>query len=117
MTTYQRALRLSIYLGNADVRDHKALSREIVHRAHRAGLRGATTLQGIKGYGHSHKIHDTPKWSLLDRTPITVHIIDTPDRIRAFLPRLDDVATNCLIVCDEVQVAVEPGARGTCALR
>jgi len=111
MTTYERACRLSIYLGNADIRRHKALSAEILHLAHRAGLRGASTLQGIQGYGHSHKIHDTPKWSVLDRTPITVHLIDTPDRIQAFLSRLGDLADSCLIVCDEVDVAV--GAQGS----
>jgi len=99
-------MRLSIYLGNADIRRHNALSAEILHLAHRAGLRGASTLQGIEGYGHSRKIHDTPKWSVVDRTPITVHIIDTPDKIRAFLPLLDELAADCLIVCDEVEVAV-----------
>lgn len=111
MTRYERAVRLSIYLGNADLAHHKALSGEIVHRAHRAGLRGATTLQGIEGYGHSHKIHDTPRWTIVDRTPITVHIIDAPDRIREFLPHLDEFAGRCLIVCDEVRVAVRGRAR------
>ena len=112
MTSYERACRLSIYLGNADIVHHKALSGEILHSAHRAGLRGATTLQGIEGYGHSHKIHETPKWGLRDRTPVTVYIIDTPDRIRAFLPQLDAFAGTCLIVCDAVQVAVHRVGEG-----
>jgi PII-like signaling protein len=110
MTTSHGACRLSIYLGNADTHKHKALSGEIVHRAHRAGLAGATTLQGIQGYGHSSTIHSTPHWSLTDRTPITVHIIDTAEKIRAFLPMLDDLADECLIVCDEVDV-LDPDSR------
>ncbi|MGH8862127.1 MAG: DUF190 domain-containing protein [Jatrophihabitantaceae bacterium] len=103
---YERACRLSIHLGNADSEHHRSLSGEILHRAHRAGLRGATTLHGIEGFGHSGRIHDTPIWALVDRTPITVHIIDAPDRIRAFLPQLDDLAGRCLVVCDEVDVEV-----------
>lgn len=104
MSDLLTAYRLSIYLGNADIHHHKALSGEILHRAHRAGLAGATTLQGIEGFGHSSTMHSTPRWSLRDRTPITVHLIDTPSRIRAFLPQLDDLANECLIVFDEVQV-------------
>lgn len=104
MAPLTRACRLSIYLGNADTHEHKTLSGEILHRAHRAGLTGATTLQGIEGYGHSSAIHTTPRWRLTDRSPITVHIIDTPEKVRAFLPQLENLAEHCLIVCDEVDV-------------
>ena len=111
MSRLDRACRLSIYLGNADTYQRKALSGEILHRAHKAGLAGATTLQGIEGYGHSSAIHATPRWSLRDRTPITVHLIDTPAKIRAFLPHLDDLIDQCLIVCDEVDVLSGEQAR------
>jgi len=99
-----RACRLSIYVGNADTHKHRALSGEILHRAHRAGLAGATTLQGIQGFGHSSTMHRTPRWGITDRSPVTVHLIDTPERIRAFLPQLADLADRCVIVCDEVQL-------------
>jgi PII-like signaling protein len=104
MSRLTRACRLSIYLGNADTHRHKALSGEILHRAHHAGLAGATTLLGIEGFGHSSTIHATPRWRLTDRSPVTVHIIDTPEKVQHFLPQLDDLADECLIVCDEVLV-------------
>lgn len=104
MSALRRSCRLSIYVGNADTHKHRALSGEILHRAHRAGLAGGSTLQGIEGYGHSSTIHTTPHWGWTNRTPITVHLIDTPDKIRAFLPQLADLADRCLIVCDEVDV-------------
>lgn len=97
-------LRLSIYLGNADSHHHRALSGEVLHRAHAAGLAGATTLQGVEGYGHTQVVHTTPHWRARDRTPVTIHIIDQPARIRGFLPLLADLADQCLIVCDEVEV-------------
>jgi PII-like signaling protein len=104
MSSYSPCVRLSIYFGNADNEHHRPLSAEILFRARRAGLSGATTLHGIEGYGHSGKIHDTPKWAIADRTPITVHIVDSAERIRDFLPQLDDIAGKCLIVVDEVLV-------------
>jgi PII-like signaling protein len=96
--------RLSVYVGNADIHRHRPISGQILGRANRAGLRGACSLQGIEGFGHSAKIHDRPVWRLVDRTPITVHIIDTEERIRAFLPQLTDFAGSCLIVFDRVEV-------------
>ncbi|MDQ6848756.1 MAG: DUF190 domain-containing protein [Actinomycetota bacterium] len=107
MSHYERACRLSIYLSNADIEHHKPLSAQILHRAHHAGLRGATTLHGVEGFGHSGRIHDAAKWTIVNRGPLTVHLVDTPERIRAFLPQLDDLAGKCLIVCDEVQVRAD----------
>lgn len=111
MVSLTRACRLSIYVSNAHTHKHRALSGEILHRAHRAGLAGATTLQGIAGFGHSSTVHTTPRWHLVDRTPVTVHLIDTTDRIRMFLPQLDDLADHCVIVCDEVDVLLPRGQR------
>jgi uncharacterized protein len=110
MAELRPACRLSIYFGNADLHKHKALSGEILNRAHRAGLAGVTTLQGVQGFGHHGTVRSPPRWSAVDRTPITVHIIDTPERIRSFLPQLADLADQCLIVCDTVEVLTEPGA-------
>lgn len=106
MTRLVPAARLSVYLGNAHTDHHRGLSAEILFRAHRAGLAGSTTLHGIEGYGHSGTIHDPPKWAITDRTPVTVHIVDTAARIRAFLPQLDDLAGKCLIVVDAIRVRV-----------
>lgn len=100
--------RLSVYLGNADIHHHRSVSAEILRRADKAGLRGACTLQGTAGFGHSTKIHDRPVWRLVDRTPVTVHLLDTEDRIRAFLPQLADFGGSCLVVVDQVDVLV-PG--------
>lgn len=104
MSTTALRWRLTVYLGYADIHRHRSVSAEILSRAHRAGLQGVTTLHGIEGFGHSRTIHDPPKWSVVERTPMTVHIIDTEQQIREFLPRLADLADQCLIVIDPVQV-------------
>lgn len=109
MSELRRGCRLSIYFGNADTHRHKALSGEILNRAHRAGLAGLTTLQGLTGFGHTGTVHTRPRWGVRDKTPVTVHIIDTPEKIQAFLPQLDDLAGQCLIVCDRVDLL--PGTR------
>jgi hypothetical protein len=98
------AHRLSIYLGHADSHRHNPLGPEIVRRARAAGLAGATLLKGIEGFGHSMIIHNRSSWWIVDRTPAILYVVDTPERIEAFLPMLADVADQCLISVDDVNV-------------
>jgi PII-like signaling protein len=96
--------RLTIHFANAHTYHGRPLSAEILHRARRAGVSGATVLQGIEGYGHSVRLHSAPDWRLADRTPVSIQVIDSPERIRALLPNLDDLVGRCLVVCDTVVI-------------
>jgi uncharacterized protein len=87
------ALRLTIFVGEADRWHHRPLYTEIVHRAHAAGLAGASVLRGIEGYGASSRIHTNRLLSLSEDLPIVVVIVDAEDRVRAFLPQLDELVT------------------------
>nr|WP_260478891.1 DUF190 domain-containing protein [Kibdelosporangium aridum] len=100
-----RALRLSIFVGEGDTWQHKPLSTEIVHRAHKAGLVGATVIRGIEGYGATSRIHTPRLLTLLGSDlPLLIVIIDTPDRIREFLPQLDQLEIDGLVTIEEVDV-------------
>ncbi|MFI6676841.1 DUF190 domain-containing protein [Kribbella sp. NPDC050470] len=98
------ALRLTIMVGEGDQWRHKPLFTEIVHRAHKAGLAGATVLRGIEGYGASNLIHTNRLLSLSEDLPVVIVIIDTHDRIHAFLPQLDELVTEGLVVLDDCEV-------------
>lgn len=105
------ALRLTVLVGESDTWEHRPLYHEIVHRAHAAGLAGASVFRGMEGYGASHHIHTTRILSLSEDLPLAIVIVDAPDRIRAFLPQLDELVTNGLAFVDEVEVIrhVGPG--------
>ena len=100
MKTSDRALRASIFVGENDIWHHRPVYSEIVHRAHRAGLAGATVLRGIEGFGAGSRIHTTHVFRVSQDLPTVVVIADTEDRIRAFLPQLDELGTSCLVVLD-----------------
>ena len=98
------ALRLTIFVGEDDTWHHKPLYTEIVHRAHRTGLAGASVLRGIEGYGASSRIHTTRLLSLSEDLPIAIVIVDAEDKVRAFLPQLDELVTEGLVIIDPVEV-------------
>jgi hypothetical protein len=104
MRLHGPAYRLTIFIGESDQWNHKPLSTEIVHRAHTAGLAGASVLRGIEGYGASSRIHTSPILSLSEDLPVTVVIVDDEDRIRAFLPVLDEIVAEGLVILDPVEV-------------
>ena len=103
------ALRLTVYIGESDTWHRKPLYTEIVHRAQRAGLAGASVFRGVEGYGASSTIHTTRLLSMSEDLPVAVVVIDTADRIRAFLPQLDELVTEGLITLDEVEVVRHTG--------
>ena len=102
----RRARRLTVYLGESDTWHHKPLYSELVHRAHAAGLAGASVLRGIEGFGTSSRIHTSRLLSLSEDLPVVVVVIDEPDRIDAFLPQVEEVVAEGLVTLDDVDVVV-----------
>jgi uncharacterized protein len=98
------ARRLTIFVGESDQYHHHPIYSEIVHRAHSAGLAGATVLRGIEGFGASSHIHTTRILSLSQDLPVAIIIVDERERIDAFLPQLDDLVTEGLVIIDDVEV-------------
>ena len=110
-----QSTRLTIFIGETDQWHHHPLYTEIVHRAHQAGLAGASVMRGIEGYGASSRVHTTRILSLSSDLPVAIIIIDAADRIEAFLPQLDELIQEGLVILDPVDVIkyvgrTEPGA-------
>ncbi|MEU5522918.1 DUF190 domain-containing protein [Streptomyces sp. NPDC093250] len=98
------ALRLTVFVGESDTWQHRPLYSEIVHRAHAAGLAGASVFRGIEGFGASSLIHTSRLLSLSEDLPVAVVVVDTEDRVRSFLPELDTLVTDGLVLLDRCEV-------------
>jgi PII-like signaling protein len=98
------ALRLTVLIGESDTWHHRPLYTEIVHRAHAAGLAGASVFRGIEGFGGSSLIHTSRLLSLSEDLPVAIVIVDTEERVRAFLPQLEGLVSEGLVVLDPCEV-------------
>ncbi len=104
MTLRGHATRLTVFVKEDDQWHHRPLYTEIVHRAHEAGLAGASVFRGIEGYGKSQHIHTSRILSLAEDLPCSIVIVDTEDKIRGFLAELDELVTEGMVMVDEVEV-------------
>ncbi|TJZ58982.1 DUF190 domain-containing protein [Streptomyces piniterrae] len=118
MKTTGPALRATIYVGENDTWHHKPLFSEIVHRAHQAGLSGASVFRGIEGFGASSVIHTSRLLSLSEDLPVAVVLVDSEERIRGFLPLLDELLGDgrrdglvVLDACETIRYGRDKGTR------
>jgi PII-like signaling protein len=98
------ALRVTVFTGENDTWHHRPLYSEIVHRAHAAGLAGASVFRGVEGFGASSVVHTSRLLSLSEDLPVAVVIVDSEERVRAFLPRLDELVPEGRVVLDKVEL-------------
>jgi PII-like signaling protein len=56
------------------------------------------------GFGHSSRIHTTKILRLSQDLPVVVEIVDSQEKIDAFLPVLDGMMTSGLVTIEKVQV-------------
>jgi len=98
------ARRLTVFIGESDRWHQRPLYAEIVHRAHAAGLAGASVLRGIEGFGASQHVHTTRLLSLTEDLPIVIVMVDDAERIDRFALELDELITEGLVVIDDIEV-------------
>jgi PII-like signaling protein len=104
------ATLLRIFIGEDDKAGGRPLYEAIVLKARELHLAGATVLRGPMGYGHSSRLHTTKILRLSQDLPLVIEIVDSPEKIQAFLPALEGIIGSGLVTLEKVQV-VQYGAR------
>jgi len=98
------ALLLRIFIGESDRHEHRPLYEAIVLKAREAKLAGATVLRGPMGFGAASRIHTTKILRLSMDLPLVIEIVDSEEKIRAFLPTLENMIGGGLVTLEKVQV-------------
>ena len=111
------AILLRIFIGEDDKCRGLPLYEAIVLKAREMHLAGATVLRGAIGYGHSARLHTTKILRLSQDLPLVIEIVDIDEKIKLFLPLLDEMMGSGLVTLEKVQVlqyghdhVADPGA-------
>jgi len=98
------ATLLRIFIGESDRWDHKPLYEAIVLKARELHLAGATVLRGPMGFGKSSRLHTAKILRLSMDLPLVIEIVDSEEKIQAFLPVLDPMMKGGLVTLEKVRV-------------
>jgi PII-like signaling protein len=100
----KEAVLLRIFIGEDDKFERLPLYEAIVLKAREMHLAGATVLRGPMGFGHSSLLHTTKILRLSQDLPLVIEIVDSQDKIDAFLPALEPMMSSGLVTLEKVQV-------------
>lgn len=95
---------LRIFIGESDKYEGVALYEWIVRKAREQGLAGATVLRGLEGFGAHSRVHTAKILRLSTDLPIVVEIVDSLEKIEAFLPTVDGAIREGLATLERVQI-------------
>jgi PII-like signaling protein len=95
---------LRIFIGESDRYEGIPLYEWIVRRARESGLAGATVLRGLEGFGAHSRLHTAKILRLSSDLPIVIEIVDTEEKIEAFLPSIDDAIDEGLATIEKIEV-------------
>lgn len=110
MQLLEEGYLLRIFIGEADKYQGKPLYEWLVVQAKQQGLAGATALRGIMGFGaNSRKIQTFKLTRLSEDMPVVVEIVDTKDRLEAYLETIDESIQAGMVTIEKAVVRLYRG--------
>jgi PII-like signaling protein len=99
-----KAKMMRIYIGENDKWNGKPLYQAIVNGLRSNDIAGVTVYRGILGYGANRRIHKDAALSLSHDRPILLSVVDTEEKLKAFMPILDQMVQQGVVVLSDVDV-------------
>jgi PII-like signaling protein len=101
MTLPREGSLLRVFIGESDRHGGMLLYEWIVRAARERGLAGATVLRGVEGFGARSRVRTAKILKLSIDLPI---IVETLEKIDAFLPVIDGAIKDGLATVERVQI-------------
>jgi PII-like signaling protein len=99
-----RAKLMRVYIGEDDQWHGKPLHVAIVESLRANDLAGATVYRGIYGYGAHRRLHKEKTLARSKDLPVVLAVVDEEEKIRNYLPLLDEMVQEGLVVLSDVDV-------------
>ena len=99
-----KAKLMRIFFGENDKWHDKPLHKALIESMRANDIAGVTVYQGILGYGANRRIHRDTALHLSHDRPIMISVVDTEEKLHAYLPILDSMIQQGLVVLSDVDV-------------
>jgi PII-like signaling protein len=99
-----KAQMMQIYIGESDEWHDKPLHEALVQAMRANDLAGVTVYRGILGYGAHRRVHKEKPLHLSRDGSIMLSVIDTEEKLRSFLPVVDQMVFEGLVVLSDVDI-------------
>lgn len=99
-----KARMMRIYLGESDRWEGKPLYEALVRAMRANDLAGATVDRATMGFGAHGRIHKRGPFYLSHDASITITVVDTEEKLRAFLPMVDKMVQEGMVVLSDVEI-------------
>jgi PII-like signaling protein len=100
----EEAVLLRIFIGEDDRYQRLPLYEAIVLKARAMHLAGATVLRGFLGFGKSSRMHTEKILRLSMDLPMVVEIVDSREKLQAFVPYLESMMSGGLVTLESARV-------------
>lgn len=104
MSLPEEGYLLRIFIGESDKKDGSLFYEWLVRKAREEGLAGATVLRGMMGFGAHSRIHTFKIERLSEDLPIIIEIVDTKEKLEAFLDLIDDEIQEGLATLEKAYI-------------
>lgn len=100
----ENATLLRIFIGESDRCENRPLYEAIVLKAREMHVAGATVLRGPMGFGAASRIHTAKILRLSTDLPLVIEIVDSEEKVNAFLPELEKMIGGGLVTLEKIKV-------------
>jgi PII-like signaling protein len=105
MSSSGKGQQVTVYCGEADRWRHQSLALALLDMLRREGCSGATITRGVAGFGAGSRIKTTTIVELSFDLPMVLTVVDTPERVAHFLPKIRQMLGGGLITVEEVEIS------------
>jgi PII-like signaling protein len=99
-----KARMMRIYIGESDRWKDKPLYAALVEAMRANDIAGVTVYRGILGYGAHRRVHTDKPLHLSHDASIMLSVVDSEEKLKAFLPTVDQMVEEGLVVLSNVDI-------------
>lgn len=100
--------QLRFFISSTDKLEHDALYEQLCFLAKSYGVKGTTVYRGLMGYGESSSPHAAKFWTMTEKVPIVVEMIDEEAVLRGFLdevlPKIKGTNKGTIVTLQDIDI-------------